>query len=193
MPKIGAEAGRRAALINAVIAAVGRAGTLEVTVAQIARDAGMSSALAHHYFGSKDRMFLAAMRRILSVYGDAVSQELARETTPRGRLDAILRASFERQNFEREVVAAWLTFYALTRRNDEARRLLAAYHGRLRSNLRSVLRPLTDRPEAEAERLGALIDGIYLRAALVSDPLDPACDGASALAMARGYVEEVLR
>lgn len=193
MPKIGAEAGRRAALINAVIAAVGRAGTLEVTVAQIARDAGMSSALAHHYFGSKDRMFLAAMRRILSVYGDAVSQELARETTPRGRLDAILRASFERQNFEREVVAAWLTFYALTRRNDEARRLLAAYHGRLRSNLRSVLRPLTDRPEAEAERLGALIDGIYLRAALVSDPLDPACDGAAALAMARGYVEEVLR
>ena len=29
----------------------------------------MSSALAHHYFGSKEAMFLAAMRHVMSLYG----------------------------------------------------------------------------------------------------------------------------
>ena len=58
MPKLGAEPIRKAALINATIFEVGRAGSLDVTVAQIARRAGMSPALAHHYFGSKDQLFL---------------------------------------------------------------------------------------------------------------------------------------
>ena len=67
MPKLGAEPIRRAALVKATIEAVGAAGSLDVTVAQIARRAGMSSALAHHYFGSKEQIFLAAMRSILTL------------------------------------------------------------------------------------------------------------------------------
>jgi TetR/AcrR family transcriptional repressor of bet genes len=52
MPKLGMEPIRRAALVSATISEIGRAGSLDVTVSQIARRAGMSSALAHHYFGS---------------------------------------------------------------------------------------------------------------------------------------------
>ena len=48
MPKVGMEPIRRAALVEATIAAIGEAGSLEVTVSQIAKRAGMSSALAHH-------------------------------------------------------------------------------------------------------------------------------------------------
>ena len=76
MPKIGAEASRKAALVDAAIAAVGRSGTQDVTVAKIAREAGMSPALAHHYFGSKGDIFLAAMRHILSRYGEGVRAAL---------------------------------------------------------------------------------------------------------------------
>ncbi len=60
---------RRQALVQATIAEIGAAGSLDVTVAQIARRAGVSSALAHHYFGGKDQIFLAAMRHILTAYG----------------------------------------------------------------------------------------------------------------------------
>ncbi|MEF9604434.1 TetR family transcriptional regulator, partial [Paracoccus sp. PXZ] len=87
MPKLGAEPIRKAALINAAIATVGRAGSLDVTVAQIARAAGMSSALAHHYFGSKERIFLAAMRHILTQYGASTRAALKGAVTPRERLD----------------------------------------------------------------------------------------------------------
>ena len=69
MPKIGMEPIRRKALINATIAEIGQAGSLDVTVGQIARRAGMSSGLAHHYFGGKDQILLAAMRHAPSGIG----------------------------------------------------------------------------------------------------------------------------
>lgn len=67
----------------------------------------MSSALAHDYFGSKEDMFLAAMRHILTLYGAEVRGALAAEGAE-GRIRAILRASFSPGNFRREAVSAWL-------------------------------------------------------------------------------------
>lgn len=171
MPKLGAEPIRKAALINAAIFEVGRAGSLDVTVAQIAKRAGMSPALAHHYFGSKDQIFLAAMRYILRSYGQSVHDRLPGRGA-RGRLDVIIRASFAPQNFQRETVSAWLNFYALALNSPEAARLLRVYHRRLHSNLIVALRGLTDHPERTAETLGALIDGVYLRAVLTPGPTD---------------------
>src|SRR5262245_29435487 len=65
MPKVGVAALRKDALIRAAIKEVGQAGSLDVTVSQIADRAGVSSALAHHYFGSKEQIFLSSMRYIL--------------------------------------------------------------------------------------------------------------------------------
>ena len=163
---------RRAALIEAAIEEVGRAGTLDVTVAQIARRAGMSSALAHHYFGAKDRIFLAAMRHILMLYGAAVRDALATAESPHARLEAIVRASFGAANFRGEVIAAWMNFYVQAQVSVEVRRLLRVYHRRLRSNLLHDLRPLAgDRAPIIADTLAALIDGIYIRAALAADDI----------------------
>ena len=173
MPKTGAEASRKAALVDAAIAAVGRSGTQDVTVAGIAREAGMSPALAHHYFGSKSQMLVAAMRHILSVYGAGVRTALA-GAAPGQRAEAIIAASLDGTHFDKDTVAAWLNFYALALINDEAGRLLRVYHSRLRSNLMLALRPLTDDPARVAETLGALIDGVYLREALRGAPTTPA-------------------
>ncbi|WEF25987.1 transcriptional regulator BetI [Paracoccus sp. S3-43] len=187
MPKIGAEPIRKAALINAAIFEIGRTGSLDVTVAQIARRAGMSPALAHHYFGSKEQIFLSAMRYILRTYSGSVAERLPGQG-PRGRLEGIVRASFAPQNFQRETVSAWINFYALALINDEAARLLRVYHRRLRSNLIVALRPLTDHPAAVADTLGALIDGVYLRAVLTRGGLD--ADAAHKLIF--DYLDEAL-
>ncbi|OCX59967.1 transcriptional regulator BetI [Thioclava sp. SK-1] len=175
MPKIGAEPIRRAALVKATIETIGEAGTLEVTVAQIARRAGMSSALAHHYFGSKEQIFLAAMRAILSQYGAEVRVALAQVATdgPEARLRAITIANFAPASFKREAISAWLNFYVLAQKSAPARRLLSVYQRRLRSNLLYELRPLVgSRALAVAEGLGAIIDGVYIRAALTDGPAD---------------------
>lgn len=173
MPKIGMEPIRRAALVQATIHEIGRTGSLDVTVSQIARRAGMSSALAHHYFGSKEQMFLAAMRHTLTLYGAEVRGAMAQAEGPEARLQAIVRASFSPTNFRREVIGAWLNFYVLAQTVPGARRLLRIYQRRLRSNLLGPLRVLVGaRAGAVADALGAMLDGVYIREALSEGPAD---------------------
>jgi TetR/AcrR family transcriptional repressor of bet genes len=107
------ETARRNDLVEATIHEIGAAGSLDVTVGQIARRAGVSPALAFHYFGGKDRLFLAAMRAILSVYGAEVRGALMTTRDPRARLEVTIRASFAPSNFRNEVVSAWLNFYVM--------------------------------------------------------------------------------
>ncbi|MDQ7072053.1 MAG: transcriptional regulator BetI [Rhodobacterales bacterium] len=167
MPKLGMEPIRRDALVKATIAEIGAAGSLDVTVARIAKRAGMSSALAHHYFGGKDQILVAAMRHILTLFGAEVRGALAMADTPRARIDAIVRASFSPANFRTETIGAWLAFYVQAQTSPDARRLLAIYRRRMRSNLLAGFRPLlADRAEIAAETVGALIDGVYIRQAL---------------------------
>ncbi len=166
MPKIGMEPVRRAALVAATIEEIGDAGSLDVTVGAIATRAGMSSALAHHYFGGKEQIFLAAMRHILKTFGSEAAMRLKGAETPLARVEAILAASFSAENFKPATISAWLNFYVLARSSNEAHRLLMIYQKRLQSNLRHALRPLTERPDETAAQLAALIDGLYIRAAL---------------------------
>ncbi len=185
MPKLGMEPIRKSALVKATIVEIGRAGSLDVTVGQIAKRAGMSTALAHHYFGGKEQIFLAAMRHILSLYGAEIRGALATATSPQARLEAILLASFSPSNFRREVVSAWLNFYVLAQTVPGARRLLSVYQRRLHTNLVYALRPSVGaRAEGLAQSLGALIDGVYLREALNAQP----SDGKVAVQMVQDYL-----
>jgi TetR/AcrR family transcriptional regulator, transcriptional repressor of bet genes len=101
----------------------------------------------------------------------------------------VLYASFSPGNFRREAISAWLNFWVLAQSVPEARRLLAVYQRRLRSNLRSCLRPFSvARAESIADGLGALIDGLYLREVLKSGPPD----GVAAVTVALDYLNHQL-
>ncbi len=180
MPKVGMEPIRREALVKATIAEVGSVGSLDVTVSQIARRAGMSSALAHHYFGGKEQIFLAAMRRILSDFGAEVRLELTR-ARPDQRAAAIIRACFSPTCFTPEAISAWMTFYVMAQTNAQALQLWRIYQSRMRSNLSHALRPVSNDPVAGANMLSALIDGLYIRSAL-NDPDTPQAATEQALA-----------
>jgi TetR/AcrR family transcriptional repressor of bet genes len=178
-------------MVEAAIIEIGEAGSLDVTVSQIARRAGMSPALAHHYFGSKDQMFLAAMRHILKRFGESVRLRLAGAHTPLARLHAIIDASFAPEQFDREVVAAWLTFYVRALQSEEASRLLQVYARRLHSNLVFDLRQIFDADVAQsvAQGLAAMIDGFYIRLALQDfAPAQP-----KVLALAMDYLDLCIR
>lgn len=163
MPRVGMEPVRRAALIDATIAEIGETRSLDVTVSNIARRAGVSSGLAHHYFGGKDDILLAAMRHVLKVFSREVQTRLAEAKTPRDRLLAVIQASFAPSNFQPDTIAAWVNFYVLALSSPDAARLLRVYRKRLRSNLLHDLHPiLGDGAPDAADRLAALIDGLYL-------------------------------
>ena len=168
MPKIGMEPLRRRALIDAAISAIGDRGTLDVTMSDIAGRAGVSSALAHHYFGAKEDLLYATMRQLLADLGLDTVKTLRRAETPRQRVSAVILANFSIGQFRQETVHAWLAFYVEAQKSAPLRRLLRIYGRRLYSNLMSGLLPLLPRPQAErtAETIAALIDGLYIRRAL---------------------------
>ncbi|HCP80904.1 MAG TPA: transcriptional regulator BetI [Octadecabacter sp.] len=180
MPKLGMEPIRRAALVKATIDCIGEQGSLDVTVSQIAKRAGMSSALAHHYFGGKDQIFLAAMHQILRDFGTEVRTALHATRTPRARAEALISASFAPSCFDPATVSAWMTLYAQATTHPDMHRLLRLYQRRLHSNLTHALRPISPSPIEDAATLAALIDGLYLRAALARNT-DPAVAQATAL------------
>lgn len=94
MPKVGMEPLRRKALIDATISAIGERGSLDVTMSEIAGRAGVSSALAHHYFGAKDELLLATMRHILAELTTDTLRALGSTSTPRERVSAVVAVNF---------------------------------------------------------------------------------------------------
>jgi TetR/AcrR family transcriptional repressor of bet genes len=172
---------RRKALISAAIDAIHDRGMGQVTMGEIARRAGVSAALAHHYFGGKDQLLLATMRHLLSELGEEIQVRLAEARTPRERLSAVIRGNFSAGQFRPAVISSWLAFYVQAQNDSEARRLLRVYRKRLESNLLHALRGLTTRERALriAETAASLIDGVWIRRSLADGKPDP--EGAAAL------------
>jgi TetR/AcrR family transcriptional repressor of bet genes len=190
MPKIGMEPIRRKALIDAAIAAIGERGSLDVTMNDIAGRAGVSSALAHHYFGAKTGLLEATMWRLLSDLGVDMRRKLKSAPTPRARVSTVISVSFSVGQFSPETVSAWLAFYLQAQQSAQLRRLLRIYIHRLRSNLVSPLSALLPRAEADkvAEGIAAMIDGFYIRRALRDGLPNPL----SAVAVIEDYVDAKL-
>ncbi|MGH6763039.1 MAG: transcriptional regulator BetI [Phyllobacterium sp.] len=186
MPKIGMEPQRKRELIDATIKTIGQRGSLDVTVAEIAHEAGVSPALAHHYFGGKEQLMLATMRHLLKELTQDLHKALESAQTARARLSAIVSVNFSAAQFAPATIAAWLTFYVHAQRSAETRRLLRIYAQRLHSNLAYALLPLTGRSAAHriAEGAAAMIDGLYIRHALRHD----APNAASAIALVENYL-----
>lgn len=181
MPKLGMEPLRKKALVDAALRAIGHHGSLNVTMSDIAREAGVSAALVHHYFGSKQQLLLETIRSLLRALRRDAIAALAQASGPRERLSAIVRVSFQTDQFTSETVAAWLAFYVEAQRSDEMRRLLVIYNRRLRSNIIHSLNRLCPPDDAAriAEGAAALIDGLYIRHSLQAVP--PGISAAPAL------------
>ncbi len=185
------ETERRRALISATVEAIYENGFCDVTISRIARRAGVSGGLAHHYFGSKDQLLAATMRHLLNDLGKAIRDRLQYAETPRARISAIIEGNFASDQFQPSVIAAWLAFYVQAQTTPSSRRLLRIYARRLQSNLTFALRDLLppDRVVAVAEGTAAMIDGLWIRRALKDGAPDPK----SAIAMVEAYVEANIR
>lgn len=181
------EPARRKALVDAALRAIGQHGSLAVTMSEIAREAGVSAALAHHYFGSKDQLLIETIRALLRQLKTDTVTALGRCHTPRERLSAIIKVSFHADQFASETIAAWLAFYTEAQRSEAVRRLLVIYARRLNSNLVSALKALCSEPDARriAEGAAAMIDGLYIRQSLRSAPVT--VEGS--MALVEDYIE----
>jgi len=183
---------RRRQLVEVTIDSLAELGYVGTTLAQIAARAEVSPGLVAHYFGDKDGLLDAAFRSLARRVGDQVHARLHRVSTPRGRIQAVIDANLAPEEFERRTGTAWLAFWGQVPHVKSLKRVQSAYQQRMLSNLRSSLKKLVPADEARslAAMIAAMIDGVWLRAALSGWQ---EADSESARAMLTVFVDERLR
>lgn len=174
MPKIGMQSLRRDQLIRATVEVIRDHGFADATIARISRRAGLSGGIIAHYFGGKTELLVASMRWLLRELQTETGRRLRRARAPEERIRAIVEASFDAEQFKPGVPQVWLAFYAQIPHEPELARLHRVYMRRLRSNLLHAFAELMPRTAAieAAEGMASMIDGIYVRAALIDSQPD---------------------
>ncbi len=159
---------RRRQLIEVTVDSLAELGYVGTTLSQIAGRAGVSPGLVAHYFGDKDGLLDAAFRSLARRVGDQVRERLRQVSTPRGRIQAVIDANLSQEEFARRTGSAWLAFWGQVLQVPSLKRVQSVYQRRTLTNLRSSLRELVPRDEAQslAAMIAAMIDGVWLRAAL---------------------------
>ncbi len=159
---------RRRQLVEVTIDSLAELGYVGTTLAQIAARAGVSPGLVAHYFGDKDGLLDAAFRALARRVGNQVRARLRQVSTPRGRIQAVIDANLAPEEFEQRTGTAWLAFWGQVLQVKSLKRVQSVYQQRTLSNLRSSLKKLVPPDEAQrlASMIAAMIDGVWLRAAL---------------------------
>ena len=168
LPRDELEESRRGQLIAVTIDSLAELGYVSSTLAQIAGRAGVSPGLVAHYFGDKDGLLEAAFRSLSRRVGDQVRARLALARTPRGRIQAVIDANLAPAEFDQRTGTAWLAFWGQVVHVPRLKRVQRVYQRRTLSNLQHALKRLLPADEARslAYMIAAMIDGVWLRAAL---------------------------
>src|SRR6266403_1955599 len=112
--------------------------------------------------------------------------------TPRGRIQAIIDINLGPQEFTQRTGSAWLAFWGQVPHVEGLKRVQNAYQRRMVSNLRYALVRLLPVVEARslAATIAAMIDGVWLRAALSNWA---EADSESARALLAAFVDARLK
>jgi len=171
---------RRLELIEAAMSAIHAHGFANLTVSQIAQDAGASTGSIHYYFGGKEALLEATMRHLLSVLKRAVLRRLADQSDPEQRLIAVVAGNFDKALFSSESCSVWTQFWAYAPScsvwtqfwayapyDPRLARLQRLNKRRVRSNLIAELKMLMPPGSVETACIAiqSYMDGIWVHAA----------------------------
>ncbi|HJS92610.1 MAG TPA: transcriptional regulator BetI, partial [Steroidobacteraceae bacterium] len=186
------EEARRRQLIEVTIDSLAEVGYVGSTLAQIAQRANVSAGLVAHYFGDKDGLLEATFRTLARRIEERVRERLRLVHTPRGRVQAVIDTNLSPEEFDQRTGTAWLAFWGQVLHVQGLKRVQTAYQRRMLSNLRHALKRLLPAEEARslAAMIAAMIDGVWLRAALSRWQ---EADSESARAMLTAFVDSRLR
>jgi betaine-aldehyde dehydrogenase len=186
------EEARRIQLIEVTLDSLAEVGYVGSTLAQIASRADVSPGLVAHYFDDKDGLLEAAFRTLGRRLALGVRMRMRQAYTPRGRIQAIIDMNLGPEEFTQRTGGAWLAFWGQVPHVRGLKRVQDAYQRRMLSNLRYSLTRLVSAGEARslASMIAAMIDGVWLRAALSNWT---EADSESARALLTAFVEARLR
>jgi TetR/AcrR family transcriptional regulator, transcriptional repressor of bet genes len=114
-PRKAARGVRRVQLIDATIAALARKGFAALTVADVAKQAGLSPGIVIFHFTSKDELLGTVLNALATEYHQNWNARVE-EAGPSAaeRIKAMLLADFDTSVFTLQKIAAWIAFWGET-------------------------------------------------------------------------------
>lgn len=103
---------RRQQLIDSTIAVLARKGYAGLTVAEVAKEAGLSAGIVIFHFNSKDELLGAVLGALAAEYRTHWEASMnAAGPAAADRLKALLLSDFDTDVYTREKLAAWVAFW----------------------------------------------------------------------------------
>jgi len=162
-------------IIDAMAGEVGARGSAGATFDHVAKAAGVSRGLLHYYFGTKERLLAAVVRRHCDARREQMRNALAEAPSA---AEVLVRLRAQLDSFLEEEARSALVFelWAASRHNEELRLEMAGLYRQVRDELARILAEkqaegvlaLRGGPDAVASVLLCLADGMVLQ--VLADP-----------------------
>jgi AcrR family transcriptional regulator len=170
----------RERILDAAVRRIAREGIDDVRIARIAMDAGVSAALVHYHFDSREALLIEALEHSYEFAGDQrMAVEGPPEAPPETRLRALIDACLPEPGTQRDDFLLWAELWLRAARHPELGEPAGRLYARLHEWVREVLDDGVARgaftvadADHSTDKLLALIDGYGVRA-LVGDPAMP--------------------
>lgn len=159
---------RRAALERAAYLAIFEQGYAGVTLERIAAHAGVSKGTLVYYFGSKEGLLAAVMRRFVRTVAVATRRALRRAPGPQDRLRAYVDNQFYTLESTRRFSTVYLDFLAASTRDPALMALQRAFVEETHRLDLELVGPASAHAAERARQLRAVVDGLSVR--FLSDP-----------------------
>jgi AcrR family transcriptional regulator len=158
-------------IIDAMRRSVARRGTAGSTFDHVSREAGVSRGLLHYYFGTKEQLLVEAVRRDCELRLEMLESRLSTARSADDFIDLMAQNLQDTLRADPDFVTLVFELFTLSRRHAEIADEYAGLMRRMRERVAGMLAGAQDagilhlhaRPEAVAEILFSLADGLALR------------------------------
>jgi AcrR family transcriptional regulator len=189
---------RRIEMLRAAAELICERGFGDTRIADVAKRAGVSSALVIYYFGTRDRLLVDALRFSEESFYEAAEKMLAEVTSLRERLSLLIKWTCVPES-DNEIPGAWglwFDLWAQAFRHDEVRAGRVELDARWRRMIVDALKSAEASDELDVEvdarlfalEFSALLDGLSIQVALD----DPEVDSDLAYTLAMRFAEREL-
>lgn len=160
---------RRQQLIDSTIRVLGQKGYAALTIADVAKAAGLSVGIIIFHFESKDRLLAAVLQFLAEEYRQHWEAAMeAAGAKPAERLSALLLADFDPAVFTAEKLGAWIAFWGETQGRPTYDQICSGPDAeRQQATLKLCRQLIADagyavNPELAMRTLESLCDGLWL-------------------------------
>jgi TetR/AcrR family transcriptional repressor of bet genes len=161
---------RKVQLMEATIDCIAARGFADLTLADVAKAAGLSVGIVNFYFRSKDVLLIETLRHLVADYVKQTNENIrSAGTTAAAQIDAMIESDFHRTIANRKRVTVWYAFWGETRWRPEFLKICQQLSDSFHEETKAAFARLTAEggysdidPDLVARGFDAMIDGLWL-------------------------------